>query len=108
MDVIDIKSALQNILQLLQTDPANYKKFGVYWWPVKALLREYYTQDNLYLLGDYEDPDTASRVPDVGLKELLRLCFHEYQHNAAYGRNGGRVEDPDGEVVVIHDLDAGV
>lgn len=107
MDVIDIQSAMRNVLQILQTDPANYKKFGIYWWPVKALLKQYYDQNNLYLLGDYEDPDTAVRVPDVGLKEILKLCFQEYQHNASYGRGSGRVEDPDGEIVIIFDEDAG-
>lgn len=107
MDVIDIQSALRNVLQILQTDPENYKKFGVYWWPIKALLKQYYNQDNLYMLGDYIDQDTAGMVPDVGLNDMLRLCFQAYQHNSSYGRGGGRVENPDGEIVIIFDEDAG-
>lgn len=106
MDAIDIEKAMRNTLAVLQADPARYRNFGVYWWPVKALLRRYYTKDNLYLLGTYEDPDGASRVPRVGLQEMLELAFEEYEKNARLGMGGNQVEDADGESYMIYDQDA--
>lgn len=108
MDAIDIENAMRNVLQMLQTEPARYKNFGIYWWPIKALLRRYYNRDNLYLLGSYEDPDGAARVPKVGLQEMLQLAFEEYQQNARYGLGSGQVTDTEGEPYTIYDQDAGL
>jgi hypothetical protein len=62
--MIDPPVALRNTLHLLQQQPQRYKLFGVWWWPVKALLkRQGYTITDLYILGDYVDPITAAMVP---------------------------------------------
>lgn len=105
---MDVHAALRNVLSQLQVEPRRYKLFGVYWWPVKALLkRSGYGPDQLGLLGAYQDPETAAMVPPAGLVETLRAAFLEYQANARYPRPDGRVENPDGELVSIIDPDAG-
>lgn len=109
MDAPQIEKAMRNVLQLLQTEPAAYKRFGIYWYPVKALLRRYYTQDNLYLLGNYEDADGASRVPKLPLAELLAAAFEEYSQNTALADGQpGKVFDAEGEPYSIYDEDAGL
>lgn len=106
---IDPRAALRNVLQHLQAEPQRYRLFGVWWWPVKALLKGVgYGPEQLYLLGDYVDPETAALVPPDGLQGTLRAALAEYAQNAAFPRPGGMVEDPDGEVVRIFDEDAGL
>jgi len=99
---------MRNVLQILQTQPAHYKRFGIYWWTVKRLLKQYYNQDNLYLLGQYVDESIVDHVPDNDVQTLLKIAFEEYTHNAAYGRDDKTVEDTEGEIVSIYDEDAGL
>jgi hypothetical protein len=106
---MDIPQAFRNVVQQLQMDPARYKLFGIYWWPVKRLLKDSgYDQHQLPMLGDYQDPDTAALVPAMPLEETLRAAFEEYRRNARFPHPDGMVEDPDGELVVIFDQDAGL
>jgi hypothetical protein len=95
-------------LQILQTKPERYREFGVYWWFIKDLLKEYYTQDNLYLLGNFTDPDINERLPDVSEEELIQLAIQEHQQNAAYNLGRNSVYDYNGEPYVIYDEDTGV
>ena len=107
--MIDPAQAFRNIVQALQVEPGRYKLFGIYWWPIKVLLkRAGYGPDQLYMLGGYQDPETAALVPGMGLEDTLRAAFEEYGRNARYPREAGHVEGPDGEVVVIYDEDAGL
>lgn len=108
MDKNDIDRTLRNILHILQTDPVKYRCFGAWWWPIKALLKTRYTQDNLYMLGDYEDPDGAARVPDLGLVETVGSALEEFQRNAVFNLGSAEVIDPDGEPYTIYDEDAGI
>ncbi len=108
MNEINIEKAMRNVLQILQTQPENYKRFGIYWWTVKALLKQYYNQDNIYLLGNYVDDNITARVPDADTQALLKMAFEEYTHNTAYGRDDKTVEDTEGEIVTIYDEDAGL
>ena len=106
---MDPREALQNILLQLQQDPTRYRLFGIYWWPVKALLKGAgYGPDQLYMLGDYQDPETAALVPEMGLEETLRAALEEFGQNARYPHPDGRVETPDGELVTVMDENAGL
>ena len=106
---IDVPRALRNILQHLQEEPQRYKLFGIYWWPVKALLkRAGYTEANLYMLGQYQDSMTAALVPAMPLQETMRAALLEYGQNARYPHPAGMVENADGEMVPIFDEDAGL
>jgi hypothetical protein len=108
-NTIDVPSALRNTLQQLQADPRRYKLFGIYWPAIKALLKRHgYGADQLYMLGDYHDAITAAMIPKMGLEETLRTAFEEYGQNARSPHPGGMVEDPDGEMVLIYDEDAGL
>lgn len=107
--MIDVQQAFRNVMQLLQQQPRRYKLFGIYWWPIKTMLRDAgYGPDQLYMLGEYQDPGTAALVPPMPMMETLAAACREYAHNARYGRPGGVVEDPDGEMVTIYDEDAGI
>jgi hypothetical protein len=73
----------------------------------EQLKRAGYGPDQLYMLGNYKDPITADLVPQTNLQDTLRAAFVEYRFNAMYPRAGGKVEDPDGQIVTIYDEDAG-
>lgn len=98
----------RNVLLLLQTDPRLYRNFGVYWWLVKHLLKQHYTRDNLYLLGDYIDREAAARIPHhADVREALQAAIDTYNINAQYNMGRDEVMAPDGELVRMWDDDAG-
>jgi hypothetical protein len=66
-----------------------------------------YGPAQVYLLGRYRDPITADLVPEADLQDTLRAAFEEYGQNAGYPHKDGRVEPPDGELVLVLDEDAG-
>jgi len=104
---IDLAAAFRNIVQVLQVNPRDYRKFGVWWWPVKALLRRAgYDRHQLYMLGTYQDPETAAMVPKAGLQATMRSALAEYVFNSTYPHSDGRVENAAGELVAIQDQDA--
>jgi len=107
--MINPKVFADSTLQLLQKEPHRYLNFGVYWYFVKALLKRYYTRDNLYLLGDYVDPGCVARMPEHGnLQDALTAASEEYAKNAMYNLGRNEVEDPvGGGVFILHDEDAG-
>ena len=104
---MDIPTALRNILMFLQRDPSNYKKFGVYWWAVKAALKQAGYTERLYLLKNYRDEEQASRIPAGDLPTTLQRAIAEWRFNAGFGRLDGAVEDDDGEIMTVWDDDAG-
>lgn len=106
---LDIDKAFRNIVQLVQTNPVNYKKFGVFWWPIKALLkRSGYGPNQLYMLGSFNDPETAAMVPKLSLEDTIRAALAEYTQNTVFPHADGRVENDEGELVTIYDADAQV
>lgn len=107
--MIDPKTFAASTLQLLQDDPRRYKLFGVYWYLVKAVLKKFYTRDNLHLLGDHVDPDVAARMPEhADLQEALAAAIEEYRQNASFNLGRSDVEDPTGGgTVELIDPDAG-
>ena len=106
--LIQVADMLRNTVAMLQANPERYSAFGVYWWPVKALLkRAGYGPENLMMLGDYEDPETAAMAPATGLQETLAAAIETYGYNVAYPHTEGKVEAPDGSLITIYDVDAG-
>lgn len=108
--MVDPQTFAKSTLQLLQQDPRRYRNFGVYWYFVKTLMRRYYTRDNLYLLGEYMDPDTMAKMPQhETLQGTLEAAIAEYRHNATYNLVSGLVDDlAGGGVTFLHDEDAGI
>jgi hypothetical protein len=106
--VIDPKVLAASTLQLLQADPSRYRNFGVYWYFIKAVLKAYYTKDNLFLLGDYVDKTVTDRLPPgQSLEEALNDAVREYQLNATYNLGRSTCTDADGEEFILIDQDAG-
>lgn len=104
--MIDPKQLAASTLQLLQADPAKYVNFGVYWYLIKALLKRFYTRDNLFLLGDYVDSSVTDRMPaHADLSEALAAAVAEYQQNASFNLGSNVVTDADGEAFTLIDTD---
>lgn len=95
--MIDPKTFAESTLLLLQQDPRRYKNFGVFWYLVKAVLKKYYTRDNLHLLGDHVDASVVERMPESGsLSEALDAATEEYRKNASFNVGSNVVEDLSG------------
>lgn len=107
--MIDPKTLAASTLQLLQADPSKYRLYGMYWYLIKALMKRFYTVENLYLLGDYEDPTVIDRMPPhANLQEALAAAVEEYRQNASFGMGSTVVTDDDGEAFTLVDQDAGL
>ena len=106
--MIDPKTLAASTLALLQADPSKYRNFGVHWYLIKALMKNFYSAENLYLLGDFEDSTVTARIPEyASLAEALAGAVEEYQHNAMFNLGSNVITDPDGEAFTLVDEDAG-
>jgi hypothetical protein len=107
--MIDPKTFAASTLQLLQDDPRRYRLFGPYWYLVKAVLKKFYTRDNLHLLGDHVDADVVARMPEhASLPEAIAAAVEVYRTNASFNLGSNQVEDPvGGGVFTLVDPDAG-
>lgn len=107
--MIDPKNCAESILLLLQEDPRRYRHFGVYWYFIKALMKRFYTRENLHLLGDYMDQAVIDRMPPhANLQEALAAAIEEYRQNASFNMGSNVVTDPAGEQFTLVDTDAGI
>lgn len=107
--MIDPKTFAASTLQLLQQDPRRYRCFGAHWYLVKAVLKKFYTRDNLHLLGDHVDQSVVDRMPaHASLQEALAAAIEEYRGNAAFNMGRQDVADPvGGGTFTLLDPDAG-
>lgn len=106
---MDPKQMADSTLQILQADPSKYVNFGMYWYLVKAVMKRFYTKDNLYLLGEFADVDVVDRMPEhANLDEALVAAAEEYQQNAMFNLGSNVVTDADGEAFTLIDQDAGL
>lgn len=107
--MIDPKQLASSTLKLLQEDPRRYRNFAEYWFLIKGLMKKYYTKDNLYLLGDYEDRAVIERMPEhEDLQEALKAAIDTYRENATFGMGTSEFYDSDGEKFTLYDEDAGL
>ncbi len=107
--MIDPKQFAARTLQILQDDPRAYRNFGPYWYFVKALMKRYYTRDNLRHLGDYDDPAMADHMPEHGnMQDALQGAVDFYRGAAAYGMGTNEFVDENGEQYIVNDPDAGL
>ena len=98
-----------SVRQLLAEDPKRYRNFGVYWFFIKALLKKFYTRDEMPMLGDYSDPMVVAAMPQHdNLADALRAAAEEYGRNAVYNLGRATVTGEDGEELTIFDQDAGL
>lgn len=107
--MIDPQKFAASTLQLLQDDPRRYRCFGVHWYFVKALLKRFYTQENLHLLGEHMDQTVIDRMPPhADLQAALAAAIEEYRQNASFNMGSNIVSDPEGEQFMLVDPDAGI
>jgi len=107
--MIDPKTFAASTLHLLQDDPRRYRLFGAYWYLVKAVLKKFYTSENLHLLGDHVDRDVVERMPKhEDLQSALAAAVEEYRQNASFNLGSAEVEDlAGGGTFRLVDPDAG-
>lgn len=92
---IAAKTLASSILALLQADPGRYVSFGPYWPLVKALMKRYFTRENLALLGDHIDREAAAHMPPhADLNEALAAAIEFYRDHQAYGMGQSVFIDP--------------
>jgi hypothetical protein len=107
-DILNPQKVAASVLQLLAEDPRRYRNFGVYWYFIKALLKHYYTRDNLHLLGEHEDPDIIARMPKLSAEETLRAAIDTYRWNAQFNLGSPEHLDQAGELFRLFDPDVGI
>jgi hypothetical protein len=107
--MIDPKTFAASTLELLQQDPRRYRNFGAHWYLVKAVLKKFYTRENLHLLGDHVDQSVAARMPEhADLQEALAAAVEEYRTNASFNLGSNEVADlVGGGTFTLLDPDAG-
>lgn len=104
-----VPEVLRNIVRDLQTQPLRYRWFGVWWWPIKAMLiRAGHGPQLGAMLGPATDPAAIATLPRVGLSPgaVLAEGLAHYQFCARYDRAPQWVDAPDGDRVRIYDPDA--
>lgn len=106
--MIDRKQLAESVYTLLLQKPERYRNFAEYWYMIKGLLKEFYDQDRLYLLGEYVDPSITRRVPEFETQdEAFMAAMETYNENLAVGLGGNQFVDSEGDVFVLFDPDAG-
>lgn len=107
--MIDRDTLAASILGMLQADPSKYVSFGPYWPLIKALLKQRYTRDNLFLLGDHVDPEAAAHMPPhASLDEALEAAIEFHRGHMAYGIGQATFHDAEtGDAWILRDPDAG-
>lgn len=98
-----------NIRKILDNNIKAYRNFGVYWYFVKALLKHYYTKDNLYFLGDFEQPDVVARMPEYdNFEEAMHDALLTSRANWENNMGSATSIAPDDEPVTLFDEDVGL
>jgi len=92
---------------LLQKNPLYYRNFGIWWWHVKdELKRNGFDRDQLYHLGDFDDPSVRHYYEGMSTLDLDNEAY-EYQYDHTFAEyNSNMTITPDGEQYLIQDQDA--
>lgn len=98
-----------NIRKILDNDIKAYRNFGVYWYFVKSFLKKYYTKDELYFLGDFEQADVVARMPEYdnfedAMHDALLISRANWENNMGSATSIA----PDDEPVTLFDEDVGI
>ena len=89
--------AAKSAANMLKGDPAMYKRYGVYWWGLKALLKKY-VHDGSWYCGPFNDADMQTRA-DHGSEFRNALAAFVYFEFHPLKDPKSQWEGPDG---VIH------
>lgn len=98
-----------NIRKLLDDNIAVYHNFGVYWYFVKALLKKYYTIDQMPILGSFEQPEVVARMPAYDkFEDAMHDALLYWRANWENNSNDATSIAPDNEPVTLFDADIGL
>lgn len=100
-----LRQALRNIVQMLQIQPEHYRNFGIFWWPLKRILREHgYGPEHVWYLGDYQDPGapTIKAADDWIVAQALAY----YGWSVAHGPHAHEYHPLTSEPYDVIDIDA--
>ncbi len=103
-----VEDALHAIVRDLQVTPRRYRWFGVWWWPVKAMLRRAGMAPLIGPeLGTYMDAEAVAALPRALLTpgHVLAEAAREYQFAARLDPGREWADTPAGDRVRIHDPD---
>lgn len=102
-----VPEVLRAIVRDLQVNPTRYRWFGVWWWPIKAMLIRAGHQPLLgALLGPALDPTAIATLPaDLSPGRVLAAGLRDYQWHARFDRTPSWVDAPNGDRVAIYDPD---
>ncbi len=102
-----IPEVLRNIARDLQVRPTRYRWFGVWWWPIKAMLRRCGMGPLLGpMLGATVDRDAVATLPaGMGAGEMLAEGLAHYGRAARLAPLAEWADAPNGDRVRIHDPD---
>jgi hypothetical protein len=104
------RDKLMGVVQMLQDNPAAYLGFGVYWWPVKRMLKEHFGTDVLYMLGPNDDAEVRNELEQYWSNddELFEAaCNHYAQAVTDASHLSGLSVRIDGALYVVSDDDVG-
>lgn len=108
-DMLPPDQVAANIRQILDNDVRSYRNFGVYWYFVKAALKQFYGRDQMPILGDYEQPEVVSRMPAYGsFEDAMHDALLYWRANWENNHNQATSMAPDNEPVTLWDADVGL
>jgi hypothetical protein len=102
-----VPEALANVVRDLQAKPGRYRCWGVWWWPLKAMLIRAGMAAQVRGLGSYMDPEAIATLPrdDLSPGRVLAEGLRHYQWAARLGGAAEWADTPDGDRIRIHDPD---
>ena len=75
-----LKKTSQALGKMLVAKPIQYKTFGVYWWAIKTMLRQYYPDKKVWFMGDYFDTLMLGRAWHGDLfRTVVAGCYYHGQ-----------------------------
>ena len=107
IDDAEIPQVLRNIVRDLQFTPLRYRWFGMWWWPIKAMMIRASLRPLLgSVLGPSMDPAAIAKLP-AGITPGLILAagLAHYQFCARFDATPRWADTPDGDRIAIYDPD---
>lgn len=102
-----VRDVLHAIATDLQGQPMRYRWYGVWWWPIKAMLKRAGWGQNLPMLRNYLDPEAIATIPaDLSAGQVLAEGLAQYQIAARFAPQKEWVDTPAGDDMIrIYDAD---
>ena len=102
-----VAEVLANVVRDLQDRPGRYRCWGVWWWPLKAMLLRAGLAPQVRGLGRYMDPEAIATLPreDLSPGRVLAEGLRHYQWAVRLAPMAEWTDAPNGDRIRIHDPD---